>query len=190
MKGKEGGLRLPPGQRLTEDFPVLHMGRVPPFDEGTWDFVVEGLVEEPLRLTWPQFEALPRAVSVSDFHCVTGWSRFDNRWEGVLFQTIADRVCPRPDARFVTAFAESGYTTSLPLAEFMAEDVVLAYAHDGQPLRPEHGGPLRLVVPRTYAYKSVKWLRGLRFTQEQELGYWEQRGYSNSADPWKEERYG
>jgi len=180
---------IAPGQTLTEDFPVLHMGPVPPFDPASWDLRVEGEVERPLRLTWPQFLALPSTVSVSDFHCVTGWSRLDNRWEGVLFKDIAALARPSPRARFVTIEAEYGYTTSLPLAELMEEDVILAYRHDGRDLESIHGGPLRLVVPKKYAYKAAKWVRALRFTAEQELGFWETRGYSNTADPWTEDRY-
>ncbi len=181
--------RLPPGQRLTTDFPVLHLDRIPRFDPNTWDLRVKGEIENTLRFTWDELLQLPRAESVSDFHCVTTWSRFDNRWEGVLLQTIARLARPRATARFVTAWAEGDYTTSLPLADMIEPDVLLAYRWAGKPLPPEHGGPLRLVVPQKYAYKAVKWLRGLRFTSDQELGYWEQRGYSNSADPWKEERH-
>jgi len=150
---------------------------------------VEGLVENPLRLSWEEFRRLPQAIVTSNFHCVTGWSRFDNRWQGVLFATVAALARPQPEAAYVTIVAEGGYTTSLPLAELLDKDVILAYGHDGRPLAPEHGGPLRLVVPQKYAYKSAKWVRGLRFTGEQELGFWEARGYSNTADPWREERY-
>ena len=181
--------RLPPNQRLTTNFPVLHFGRVPEFDKRTWDFRVEGLVEKPLRLTYDEFLALPKTVDVSDFHCVTGWSRFDNKWEGVRFSDIAKIAEPKDNARFVTIEAEGGYTTSMPLSELMEPDVLFAYNYNGMPLEPIHGGPLRLVVPKKYAYKSAKWVRRIVFTEEQELGFWEQRGYSNSADPWKEERY-
>ncbi len=181
--------RLPPNQRLTSNFPVLHFGRVPEFDKRTWDFRVEGLVENPVRLTFDEFLALEKTVDVSDFHCVTGWSRFDNKWEGVLFSDIAKLAMPKTDAKFVTIEADGGYTTSLPLTELMELDVLFAYAFEGKPLEPMHGGPLRLVVPKKYAYKSAKWVRKVVFTKEQELGFWEQRGYSNSADPWKEERY-
>lgn len=181
--------RLPPNQRMTSNFPVLHFGRVPEFDKGTWDFRVEGLVENPVRLTYDEFMLLERTVDVSDFHCVTGWSRFDNKWEGVRFSDIAKLVKPKINARFATIEADGGYTTSLPLTELMKPDVLFAYAFEGKPLEPMHGGPLRLVVPKKYAYKCAKWVRRVVFTEKQELGYWEQRGYSNSADPWKEERY-
>jgi DMSO/TMAO reductase YedYZ molybdopterin-dependent catalytic subunit len=181
---------VPPNQRLTSSFPVLHVGPVPRFDPKTWDFVVEGLVENPVRLSFDEFLKLPKVVSVSDFHCVTGWSKLNNRWEGVLFKTVVDLVKPLKGAKHVTIVAEGDYTTSLPLSELLGDDVLLAYEFEGKLLEPVHGGPLRLVVPKKYAYKSAKWVRKLRFTKEQELGYWEQRGYSDTADPWKEERYG
>jgi len=181
--------RVPPNQRVTSKFPVLHVGPVPKFDPKTWDFVVEGLVENPLRLTYEEFLNLPQIVSVSDFHCVTGWSRLGNRWEGVAFKTVSELVRPLKNARYVTIVAEGEYATSLPLEDLLDNDVLLAYRLDGESLTPEHGGPLRLVVPKRYAYKSAKWVRKLRFTEEQELGYWEKRGNSNTADPWKEERY-
>lgn len=188
MSGQSVG--VPPNQRLTEEFPVLHVGSVPKFDRDTWNFVVEGLVENPVRLGFDEFLKLPKTVSVSDFHCVTGWSRLSNRWEGVLFRAVVDLVKPLKEARFVTVVAEGDYTTSLPLGDLLGDDVLLAYGFEGKPLEPLHGGPLRLVVPKKYAYKSAKWVRKLRFTKDQELGYWEKRGYSDSADPWKEERYG
>lgn len=181
--------RVPPGQRVVSEFPVLHVGSVPEFDPEIWDFRVEGSVENPVRLSYEEFLKLPKVVSVSDFHCVTGWSRLDNRWEGVLFKTVFDFVRPLREVKYVTVVAEENYTTSLPLAELLDDDVLLAYKLNDKPLDPEHGGPLRLVVPKKYAYKSAKWVRKLRFTEEQELGYWEKRGYSNTADPWKEERY-
>jgi len=181
--------RIPPNQRATLKFPVLHEGTIPKFDPKTWDFVVEGLVKNPVRFTYEQFLKLPKVVSVSDFHCVTGWSKLDSRWEGVAFKTVSDLVKPLKEARYVTVVAEGDYTTSLPLEDLLDDDVLLAYRLDEKPLKPEHGGPLRLVVPKKYAYKSAKWVRKLRFTKEQKLGYWEKRGYSNTADPWKEERY-
>ena len=181
--------RLPPNQRLTTYFPVLHFGKVPEFDSNTWDFQAGGLVENPIRLTYDEFLALEKTVDISDFHCVTGWSRFENKWEGVRFSDLAKLVKPESNARFVTIEADGGYTTSMPLSELMEPDVILAYAFEGKPLAPIHGGPLRLVVPKKYAYKSAKWVRKVVFTEEQELGFWEQRGYSDSADPWKEERY-
>jgi DMSO/TMAO reductase YedYZ molybdopterin-dependent catalytic subunit len=186
---KDERQRIPLSQRLTLSFPVLHFGRVPKFDARTWDFAVEGLVRNPLKLTWIEFLKLPTTISVSDFHCVTGWSRIDNKWESVTFRTVYALVKPLNEAKFVTIITEGKYTTSLPLDDLLDTDVLLAYGLDDKPLAAEHGGPLGLVVPGKYAYKSAKWLRKLRFTKEQELGFWETRGYSNTADPWKEERY-
>jgi DMSO/TMAO reductase YedYZ molybdopterin-dependent catalytic subunit len=185
----EEKLRIPPNQRVTSKFPVLHEGSIPKFDPKTWDFVVEGLVKNPVRLTYEEFLKLPKAVNISDFHCVTGWSKLDNKWEGVSFKTISDLVKPLKKAKYVTVVAEGDYTTSLPLEDLLDDNVLVAYRLDDKPLETKHGGPLRLVVPKKYAYKSAKWVRKLRFTEEQELGYWEKRGYSNTADPWKEERY-
>jgi len=181
--------RLPPNQRLITDFPILHFGKVPEFDRRIWDFRVDGLVENPIRLTFDEFLSFKKTADVSDFHCVTGWSRFDNKWEGVRFRDIAKLAKPKTSAYFATIECDGGYTTSLPLAELLEPDVLFAYSYNGEPLEPAHGGPLRLVVPKKYAYKSAKWVRRVVFTQVQELGFWEERGYSNSADPWKEERY-
>ncbi|UCE29192.1 MAG: sulfite oxidase-like oxidoreductase [Candidatus Bathyarchaeota archaeon] len=181
--------RIPPNQRVTRKFPVLHEGPIPKFEPKTWDFVVEGLVKNPVRLMYAEFLKLPKVMSISDFHCVTGWSKLDNKWEGVTFKVISDLVEPLKEARYVTIVAEGDYTTSLPIQDLLDDDVLLAHRLDDKPLEPKHGGPLRLVVPKKYAYKSAKWVRKLRFTKEQNLGYWEKRGYSNTADPWKEERY-
>jgi len=182
--------KLPPGQRLIEDFPVLHYGDVPEVNIETWDFTVKGLVRNPLRLSFDEFMKLPSVELRADFHCVTGWTKFDLHWKGVLFKTIAELANPLPDARYVLIFAENNYTTNLPLDIAMDNDVIFAYEYEGKPLTPEHGYPLRLVVPKKYAYKSAKWVRGIEFLQEDRPGFWEVRGYSNSADPWKEERYG
>ena len=185
----ETGSRIPPNQRITSNFPVLHYRSVLTFDPKTWDFRVEDLVHNPVKLTYYEFLKLPKTVSISDFHCVTGWSRLDNKWEGVLFKTICDLVKPLKEARYVKIACEDEYTTSLPIADLLDPEVILAYELHDKPLPAEHGGPLRLVVPKKYAYKSAKWVRRLRFTRDQELGFWETRGYSNTADPWKEERY-
>ena len=181
--------RIPPNQSVTDRFPVLHAGVIPRFDVKTWDFIVEGLVQKPMRLVYSEFLSLTRTTSVSDFHCVTGWSRLDNRWEGVAFKTLCDIVKPLDRAKYVTVICDGSYTTSLPLTDLLDDDVLLAYKLDDRELPSEHGGPLRLVVPKKYAYKSAKWVRKLRFTEEKELGFWETRGYSDSANPWKEERY-
>ncbi len=181
--------RLPPGQRLREDFPVLHYGDIPEFDENTWDFTVTGLVKNPLKLTYKEFMSLPSISLTTDFHCVTGWSKFNLSWKGVLFKTIASMAKPLQEARFVTIIAEHSYTTNLPFEVAMDDDVIFAYEYDGKPLTQAHGFPLRLVVPKRYAYKSAKWARGIEFLKEDRPGFWEVRGYNNSANPWKEERF-
>jgi DMSO/TMAO reductase YedYZ molybdopterin-dependent catalytic subunit len=181
--------RLPPGQTLTTKFPVLHVGSPPVFDPQQWTLSVTGEVEHPLTLTWEQVLALPAITSVSDFHCVTSWSRLDNRWEGVAFRTIAERVQPTSDATYVIGEDDWGYTANLPLEVLMDDDVLLAYKHNGRGLEAVHGGPLRLVVPKRYGWKSVKWLRALHFRTHDAPGFWEVRGYSNTADPWTDDRY-
>lgn len=181
--------RLPPNQKLRDDFPVLHYGGIPTFDEKTWDFTVTGHVEKSLKWTFSEFLSLPSTEITTDFHCVTGWSKFDLQWKGVLFKTIASIAKPLLTAKFVNVIAEHGYTTNIPLDVAMDEDVIFAYDYGGKPLTPEHGFPLRLVVPKRYAYKSAKWVRGVEFLDIDKPGFWEVRGYSNSADPWKEERY-
>jgi len=186
--GEDTRPRVPPGQQVIEHFPVLHLGPVPRFDPTSWDLRVEGEVREPRRFTYQELRALPAVIDTSDFHCVEGWSLLDCAWEGVRFSDLCDLVSPTERARFVTIGCERDYTTSLPLPDMLEPDVLLAWGLDGRDLTPEHGFPLRLVVPRKYAYKAAKWVRWIRFTAEQELGYWEARGYSNSADPWREER--
>lgn len=181
--------RLPPGQNLRDDFPVLHYGGIPEFDEGTWNFIVKGFSDTHMKLTYKEFVSLPSTTLITDFHCVTGWSMFNLGWKGVLFKTIANQAKPHQEAKFVSILADPGYTTNLPLEIAMNDDVIFAYEYNVKPLSPEHGFPLRLVVPKLYAYKSAKWVRGIEFLKEDRPGFWETRGYSNSADPWKEERY-
>lgn len=181
--------RLPPGQALTLKWPVLHAGNVPRFDERRWDLRVGGLVENPLRLSWREFQALPRTSIRADFHCVTTWSKFDNEWEGVRFREIAARAMPAAGAKFVVIQAEGGYATNLPLKDLMGDDVLLADKHWPEPLTADHGAPLRLVVPHLYAWKSAKWLRGFEFTAEDREGFWEAAGYHMRGDPFREERY-
>ncbi len=181
--------RLPPGQSLTLKWPVLHYGAVPPFDPSTWDFRIGGMAEKNLRFTWEEFNRLPRTEITRDFHCVTRWSRFDNRWSGVSFREILNRVALLPCASFVLVHAEQGYTANLPLSDLDREDVLFATHHDGTPLSPEHGKPLRLIVPHLYAWKSVKWVRGLEFLDHDIPGFWEQNGYHMYGDPWKEQRF-
>lgn len=181
--------RIPPGQVVTDKFPVLHHGAVPAIDIANWDLRVYGLVREPLRYTYADILAMPRERVVADIHCVTGWSKLDTEWEGVKFREFMRRVQPLPEAKFVEVQAEAGFTTSLPLEALMDDDVIMAYIYDGAPLTPEHGAPLRLVVPKKYFWKSAKWIRGFEFMARDRLGFWERNGYNNSADPWKEERY-
>ncbi len=181
--------RVPPGQRVTEKFPVLHYGSIPRFDPRTWDLKIFGLVEEPLTLSYEQLLELPTTRIVADIHCVTGWSKLDTVWEGVPFQQLLKLVQPKPEAEFVMVHCEQGFTTNVPLDVVMDDDVLLAYKYDDAPLTPEHGYPLRLVVPKRYFWKSAKWVRGLELMARDRLGFWESRGYHNNADPWKEERY-
>jgi DMSO/TMAO reductase YedYZ molybdopterin-dependent catalytic subunit len=181
--------RLPPGQYLTEKWPVLHAGTVPNTDLTTWDFTVSGEVEEPLRLTWDELTALPATEIKLDIHCVTRWSRFDTSFKGVHWRDLAELASPKPSARFVVAQAEQGFTANVPLAAIEDENALIAYEADGEPLTPEHGWPLRLVVPSKYFWKSAKWLRGLQLLDRDQPGFWERYGYHNEADYWKEERY-
>lgn len=181
--------RIPAGQELTDKWPVLHYGDVPDFNPSTWDFSVTGLVAHPTRWSYDEFLALPKASRTNDIHCVTGWSKVDNCWEGISIFEIARRVTVLPQARFVLVHAGQDYTTNLPLTELLQEDVMLAYRHNGEDLTPEHGWPLRLVVPKLYFWKSAKWVRGLEFRETDERGFWERYGYHNDADPWKEERF-
>ena len=181
--------RVPPGQRLTEKFPVLHYGSIPKFDRETWDLRVFGLVEDPITMSYDQLLELPATRIVADIHCVTGWSKLDTIWEGVLFRDLMKMVEVKPHAMFVMVHCEQGFTTNVPLDVLMDGDVLLAYRYDDLPLPPEHGYPLRLVVPKKYFWKSAKWVRGLEMMAQDRLGFWEVRGYHNDADPWKEERY-
>jgi DMSO/TMAO reductase YedYZ molybdopterin-dependent catalytic subunit len=181
--------RLPPGQSLTLKWPVLHHGSVPRFDEAAWDFRISGETEAPVRLRWREFLALPQAEVTADFHCVTRWSRLDNTWKGVLFGEVLRLAPPRAAAQHVLVLAEEGYTSNIPLADLLRANVLFAVEHDSRPLPPEHGGPLRLVVPHLYAWKSVKWVRGLLLLDHERLGFWERNGYHAYGDPWKEQRY-
>jgi DMSO/TMAO reductase YedYZ molybdopterin-dependent catalytic subunit len=182
--------RLPPGQHLTEKWPVLHAGDVPRYaDLRTWTLRVSGEVERELELSWEELNALPRTANVQDIHCVTRWSRFDMRFEGVHWRELARLARPRPTARFVVAHAEQGFTSNVPLSFLQADDALLATHANGEPLAPEHGYPLRLVIPGKYFWKSAKWLRGIELTRADRPGFWERYGYHNDADPWREQRY-
>ena len=182
--------RIPPGQVLTDKFPILHFGQVPDYgDLSGWDFKVWGEVDEPFSLRWAEFRALPASEITQDIHCVTRWSKLDTAWEGVGFRHIAEVAAVRPTARFVIFHAESGFTSNVPLEVAMSDECLLAWAYDGKPLEAEHGFPLRAIVPGKYFWKSAKWLRGIEFSAEDQLGFWERNGYNSSADPWREERY-
>jgi DMSO/TMAO reductase YedYZ molybdopterin-dependent catalytic subunit len=181
--------RLPPGQYLTEKWPVLHAGSVPRIDLATWDLRVFGEVKHELRLTWEELTALPASDVNVDIHCVTRWSRLETRFRGVHWRELAALVAPTSAARHVVAHAESGYTANLPLSAIEENEALLAWEADGEPLAPEHGWPLRLVVPSRYFWKSAKWLRVLELRAFDAPGYWERYGYHNDGDPFKEERY-
>ncbi|MDX6413629.1 MAG: hypothetical protein QOH23_1039 [Gaiellaceae bacterium] len=184
--------RLPPGQYLTDKWPVLHAGGVPAYDDAlsTWDFRVFGAVENEITLTHEELQALPQTRITTDIHCVTRWSRFDAGFGGVHWRDLAAIVKPLPEARFVIAHAEQGFTSNVPLAALEDDAALVAWEADGEPLAPEHGWPLRLVVPSRYFWKSAKWLRGLELRSNDQPGFWERYGYHNDADYWKEQRYG
>jgi len=181
--------RVPPGQYVTPDFPVLSAGPTPrvPLDE--WQFRIEGLVDEPAEWSWEAFLQLPSREVVVDIHCVTKWSKLDTRWEGVSVDTLLEAVAIEPRGQFATVYCYGGYTTNLPLADLSDGKAFVAYRYDGQPLAPEHGGPARLVVPHLYFWKSAKWVNGIRLMDADRLGFWESLGYHHRGDPWQEQRY-
>jgi DMSO/TMAO reductase YedYZ molybdopterin-dependent catalytic subunit len=181
--------RIPPGQFLTQRWPILHYGPVPSFDPASWDLHIYGQVENELRFSWEEFLTLPRIVVNSDMHCVTRWSKLDNEWEGVSTRFVVEAAGVKPEARHVLFHCEGGYTSNVPIEVFSDQDVILALKHDGEDLTPEHGFPLRVVIPKRYAWKSAKWLRGIEFLAEDRPGFWEQYGYNNNADFSKEERF-
>ena len=176
-------------QALTLKWPVLHYGSVPRFNPQTWDFRIFGLVEKSVRLSWEEFNRLPQKEVVADMHCVTRWSRFDNRWEGVPFTEVIKLVTLEPDVRYVMVQAEQGFTANVPLEDLLRPTTLFASKHDGEPLAPEHGYPLRLVVPHLYSWKSVKWVRGIELMAADAPGFWEHNGYHIYGDPWKEQRF-
>jgi DMSO/TMAO reductase YedYZ molybdopterin-dependent catalytic subunit len=189
MGGMTSSPRLPPGQVLTEKWPVLTYGETPRVDLTTWRFRVFGLVEEEVSWSWEEFTRLPRVEVTSDIHCVTRWSRFDNRWGGVRVRDVLSRVRLRPEAMAVMVHTVEGYTTNVALGDLMGDDAVLALEHDGVPLAEEHGGPCRLVVPHLYFWKSAKWVRAFELMEGDAPGFWEENGYHLHADPWREERF-
>jgi DMSO/TMAO reductase YedYZ molybdopterin-dependent catalytic subunit len=181
--------RVPPGQRITENLPVLHYGAVPNIDVSKWAFTISGLVGKERRLTYQEFISLPRVKVFSDVHCVTGWSKLSNLWEGVSSGVLRELVNILPEAKFVMIHSAGGFTTNLSLDDFFEPDVLFAIKHNDELLTPGHGYPVRLVVPRLYFWKSAKWVVGVEFIAEDRWGFWESRGYHNRGDPWKEERY-
>ncbi len=192
-RGKEDrerfGERLPPGQKLTDGWPVLHYGGIPAIDLATWKFSIVGLVEEEVSFTWDEFMALPQTTLRSDIHCVTHWSKFDNDWTGVKFTDILAKLKVKPEAKHVMQHSYGGYTTNVSLQELMDDDVLFAHSHNGKPLEKEHGWPLRMIVPKLYFWKSAKWVRGLVFMEDEKPGFWEMYGYHIHGDPFTEERY-
>ena len=181
--------RLPPGQKLTEGFPVLDLGVQPEIPLGDWTLAIDGLVENPVTLSWAQFNALAQVDDVSDFHCVTTWSKYDCRWGGVALTTLYELARPTPEAKFVYFSSYDGYSTNVALAACLDDDVLVATSFDHRPVPREHGGPARVIIPKLYAWKGAKFVSGITFLVEDKLGFWEVRGYSNTADPWTEDRY-
>ena len=181
--------RLPPGQHLVTNWPVLDLGQQPLITASEWTLQIVGGVENPVKLDWDAFHRLPQSRKLSDIHCVTTWSRYDNRWQGVSTHDLLDLVMPRPDVNFVMLTSYDGYTTNLPLADFASEDGILATAWEGQPLTRDHGGPMRLVIPHLYFWNSAKWLRRIEFLIGDQAGFWEKNGYHMLGDPWREQRY-
>lgn len=184
--------RIPPRQVLTSKWPVLHAGTTPDFDRAHWTFHIWGLIAQPWQCTYDEFLALPRVRVLADMHCVTRWSKLDNVWEGVATREVISKVKVHPYARFVMVHCEHGFTTNLPLADFLDEDCLFAWRHNDQDLEPDHGYPMRLVIPRLYAWKSAKWVRGIELMERDQAGFWEQwehGGYHMRGDPWSEERF-
>ncbi len=181
--------RLPPGQKLTEGFPVLDLGVQPEIPHAEWRLKIDGLVAKPAQLSWTEFHALAQVEDVSDFHCVTTWSKYDCRWGGVAFTTLYELVQPAAEAKFVYFTSYDGYSTNVALEKCLDDDVLVATSFDGGPVPREHGGPARVIIPKLYAWKGAKFVNGITFLAEDKLGFWEVRGYSNGADPWTEDRY-
>ena len=186
---RSGDDRLPPGQHLVRDWPILDLGTTPQVSELSFRLDITGAVEHPASWNFAQFKALPQSDFVTDIHCVTTWSRYDNRWQGVSVRDLLDIVHPRTEAMFVELHASDGYTTNLTLADFAAEDAIIAHSWEGKPLTRDHGGPVRLVVPHLYFWKSAKWLNRIHFLDRNKPGFWERNGYHDRGDPWEEERY-
>ena len=187
---KTDSRRLPPGQVLTQKFPVLDLGVQPDIPLDQWRFTVSGLVENQIDWDWQAFNAQPQTTIVTDIHCVTTWSRYDNEWQGVSARHLLETVKPKKTAAFLVFYSHDGYTTNVPLQAFDDRDVMLAHSWNGEPLSPAHGGPVRPIIPKLYFWKSAKWVKHISFMDKDAPGFWEVRGYHNDADPWKEERFG
>jgi len=188
-QNRHGMPKLPVGQTETSGWPVLDLGRQPDVPLETWELIVDGAVEEPQRLSWKDFLALLQVEDVSDFHCVTTWSKMDVPWKGVQLATVIALARPKPEASHVMTHAYDGYTTNLPLEEALKDDVLLVHSAEGRPLPKEHGGPVRIITPQLYAWKGAKWIHRIELLTLDRLGYWERRGYSNTAHPWRNDRY-
>ncbi len=181
--------RLPPGQYLTERFPILHVGDVPTYEPGEWTLNVFGMVDSPYTITLDELKAMPSVSPTFDIHCVTKWSKFDTTWTGVLVRDLLERAGVHNKAKYVMEHAESGYTTNIPLADITTEQAIVAYAFEGDEIEPIHGGPVRIVVPHLYFWKSAKWVRGLELRAKDSPGFWEHNGYHMYGDPFKEQRH-
>jgi len=190
MAAEHRGRRLPPGQRLTQDWPILDLGTRPNLALADWQLTVGGLIDNPVTWRWRDLARQPRFTQVSDIHCVTAWSRYDNHWEGVSAKHLLAVVRPRAEAKFVIFRGYDSYATNLPLAAFADDDVLLATKWEGKPISREHGGPVRVIVPKLYFWKSTKWVRHIWFSDKDSKGFWEARGYHSNGDPWREQRYG
>ncbi len=186
---RHGMPKLPPGQVVTQGWPVLDLGRQPRVELSKWELIVDGAVEEPRRFSWKEFLELPQTRDVSDFHCVTTWSKMDVAWEGVQLASAIALARPKPDASHLITYAYDGYTTNISLEEALKDDVLLVHTAEGKPLPREHGGPVRIITPQLYAWKGAKWIHRIEILNRDRLGYWELRGYSNTADPWRDDRY-
>jgi DMSO/TMAO reductase YedYZ molybdopterin-dependent catalytic subunit len=186
---RHGMPKLPPGQTLTKKWPVLDLGRTPDILPSKWELIVDGAVENPLKLSWRDFMKLPQTEDTSDFHCVTTWSKMDVPWEGVQLSTLLALAKPSEKATHVMFHAYDGYTTNVPLSEALKDDVLVVHTAEGKPLATEHGGPARIITPQLYAWKGAKWIHRIEVLERDRLGFWELRGYSNTADPWQDDRY-
>lgn len=186
---KQKDATVPPGQSVTDGFPVLHVGDVPTIDTQTYRLRLRGMLQQPFELSYDELRALPSDEYHGDIHCVTRWSKKNTSWRGVRFRTLVERAQPLPSVTHVIQHADNDYTTNLPLSAMLDDDVLVAYEYDGLPIEPVHGGPVRIIVPKRYFWKSAKWVHTLEFIDHDEKGFWEVRGYHNDADPWKEERY-